>query len=170
MLILITLRSSRRKTSDIYSSSHHCSVPFCAVDDKLVKIVRSDEGGQDTSPPVDSLNAAGDEGEEIGEGFTLQVLSGVRFASLLRFPTLDTVIPAHAWSPEEHQYFPAAFQKASSTLMMCSNSDFLQPLPPQPGLEERINVSAVLPRSLWIEVLSFTHRRCKWYSVLLWKC
>mmetsp|Transcript_38520 Transcript_38520/g.84544 ORF Transcript_38520/g.84544 Transcript_38520/m.84544 type:complete len:333 (-) Transcript_38520:280-1278(-) len=138
------------------------------VDDNLVKVIRNEEGKHDASlttarrdnSSAESGNES-DEEEGISDGFAVQVLSRVRFASLLRLPTFDTIIPAQAWSPEEHQYFPDAFQKASSEIMMCANSDYVQPLPPQPKPEERVNVSAVLPKSLWVEVLSFTHRRCK---------
>lgn len=157
-------------TEDVYLSPLHLLhiLIFFAVDDNLVKVIRNEEGEHNTSLTTtrgdDSSAESGDESDEeegIGDGFALQVLSRVRFASLLRLPALDTIIPAQAWSPEEHQYFPDAFQKASSQLIMCANSDYMQPLPPQPKVEERVNVSAVLPKSLWVEVLSFTHRRCK---------
>lgn len=135
------------------------------MDDKLIKVVRTGEEGHNVPVPTASTNEESDDEdddeEEMEEGFTRQVLSGVRFANLLRQPALSTTIPAQVWSPEAHQYFPDAFQKASLELMMCSNSEYLQPPPPQPKPEERINIAAMLPKSLWIEVLSFTHRRCE---------
>lgn len=108
------------------------------VDDELVKIVRI--------------------GFEKENEFTKHVLSGVRFASLLDSPQMETVIPARLWSPHVHHFFPKNFQKASMQVFLCSNSEYNQPLIQN---QQRNNVAAILPRALWIEILSFTHRKCK---------
>lgn len=108
------------------------------VDDELVKIVRIG----------------------IEDDFTQHVLSGVRFAPLVTTPDIDTVLPARLWSPNLHHFFPSSFQKASMQLFLCSNSDYNQPLPPPS--EKRVNLAATLPRVIWIEILSFTHR--KWFE------
>jgi len=108
------------------------------VDDELVKIVRI--------------------GLEKDNEFTKHVLSGVRFAPLLDSPQMETVIPARLWSPHVHHFFPPSFQKASMQVFLCSNSEYNQPLFNQ----KRNNLAAILPRALWIEILSFTHR--KWFE------
>mmetsp|Transcript_47451 Transcript_47451/g.143649 ORF Transcript_47451/g.143649 Transcript_47451/m.143649 type:complete len:265 (+) Transcript_47451:1284-2078(+) len=47
-------------------------------------------------------------------------------------------------------------------LLMCSNSKCVQP-PPQPKKpSDFLNTAALLPRVMWIEILSFTHR--KWFE------
>jgi hypothetical protein len=97
-------------------------------------------------------------GLEIDNEFTKHVLSGVRFAHLLDSPQMETVIPARLWSPHVHHFFPPSFQKASMQVFLCSNSEYNQPLFNQ----KRNNLAAILPRALWIEILSFTHR--KWFE------
>ena len=98
---------------------------------------------------------------QLGGEFDRQILSGVRFASLLKSPSLRTVIPAKVWTPGSHKFFPDTFQKASRELLLCSNSDYIQPLPIAPRPEDRINVACTLPKSVWTVILSFTHRGCK---------
>lgn len=137
------------------------------VNDQLVKVIRA--GERQTEHQVrrsqdDNSDDISDDNDYqyLGEEFTMEVLSGVCFASLLRTPALETKIDAKVWNPESHCLFPQAFRKASLELLMCSNSKFIQPLPLAPEARHRINVAAVLPKALWMEVLSFTHR--KWFA------
>jgi len=136
------------------------------VDDELTKIVRIGplDGGHDAATgQINSESEDEDADEEQSNNeFTQQVLSGVRFAPLLLYPVLETVIPARGWAPDRHRYFPDTFQQATMELLMCSNAKCVQP-PPQPKKpSDFLNVAAMLPRVMWIEILSFTHR--KWFE------
>jgi hypothetical protein len=95
------------------------------------------------------------------EEFTSHILSGVRFAPLLLHPPNPTVLPAHVWDPTISIFYPIEHKRASMEVLMCSNSAVVQPLPPVPAQEEKINAAAMLPRGVWMEILSFTHRKCK---------
>ena len=146
-----------------------------AVDDQLIRITRSRDGDSDDDTNVgqeeddEELRDARDEdasddeeeGVQLGGQFDRQILSGVRFASLLKSPALSTVIPATVWTPGSHKFYPDTFQKASRELLLCANSEYVQPLPIQPRPEDRINVACTLPKSVWTVILSFTHRGCK---------
>lgn len=102
---------------------------------------------------------------ELDDEFTSQLLSGVRFAPLAVLPTIPTVIPSHVWNPSVRRFYPNEHRNASMALLMCSNSKVLQPLPREPTPDERFNAAAMLPRSIWIEILSYTHRRCKFTTL-----
>ncbi|KAG7352756.1 protein-L-isoaspartateD-aspartate O-methyltransferase PCMT [Nitzschia inconspicua] len=110
------------------------------VDDELVKVVRSQR-------PV------ANEADE----FSSQVISAVRFAPLVASPSLKTVIPARIWSPEEHMFYPDSFRAACKQVLLCSNAKKDQPTEPQP-VPINVNAASLLPRALWMEVLSYTHR------------
>ena len=104
------------------------------VNDQLVKVIRA--GERQTEHQVrrsqdDNSDDISDDNDYqyLGEEFTMEVLSGVCFASLLRTPALETKIDAKVWNPESHCLFPQAFRKASLELLMCSNSKYIQPLP-----------------------------------------
>lgn len=160
-----------------FYSTWHSNAPLYlnAVDDQLIRITRSRDGDRDDDTNVgqeeddEELSDARDEdasddeeeGVQLGGQFDRQILSGVRFASLLKSPALSTVIPATVWTPGSHKFYPDTFQKASRELLLCSNSEYVQPLPIQPRLEDRINVACTLPKSVWTVILSFTHRGCK---------
>mmetsp|Transcript_27675 Transcript_27675/g.40864 ORF Transcript_27675/g.40864 Transcript_27675/m.40864 type:complete len:573 (+) Transcript_27675:772-2490(+) len=94
--------------------------------------------------------------------FSYQVLSGVRFAPLVAEPIIKTVLPARLWSPSSQKFYPDSFQKASMALLLCSNSDYAQPLIPIKKPNQRTNMAAMLPRVIWLEVLSYTNR--KWFE------
>lgn len=108
------------------------------VGDELVKVVRS----QSLSP-------------ETIQKFTTHVLSGVRFAPLLADPDIQTIIPARVWDPSKHHLYPSSFRGACNELLLCSNASRNQPVKIRP--QEKINVASMLPRALWVEVLSFAH-------------
>ena len=101
------------------------------------------------------------------EEFTSQILSGVRFAPLVRNLLKPTILPASIWNPAAQQLYPSEHQRASMEVLMCSNSTMVQPLPPVPVREDRINAAAMLPRGVWMEILSYTHRKCKYEVVRL---
>lgn len=100
----------------------------------------------------------------LNEEFTSQILSGVRFAPLVMSPVVNTVIPANVWNPSIQHGYPPEFKRASMQLLMCSNSQIIQPPPQVPSEEERFNVAAMLPKSLWLEILSYTHRKCECFG------
>ncbi len=95
--------------------------------------------------------------EHQASDFTQQVLSGVRFAPLLGRPVIPTVLPSKVWNPNEHCYYPDSFRKACKVLLLCSNASFQQEPPPP---KEYINLASLLPRVVWMDILSYTHRDC----------
>ena len=117
------------------------------VDGELLKIVR--------------LETSGDGPGTEARAFSQAVLSPVRFAPLLSHPRIATVIPARVWSPSLHQFYPDSFRDSCKTLLLCSRSDYIQEVQPQP--RENVNTASMLPRAVWLEILSYTHRDCKSY-------
>lgn len=99
---------------------------------------------------------------EYNEEFRTEILSAVRFANLLNYPKVTTVIPARVWNPTLHHYYPDDFRESCKALLLCSHAAYNQPLPVQPPPEQKVNASSMLPRALWLEILSYTHRDCKW--------
>ena len=118
------------------------------VGDELVKVVRSQ-----------SKNAKG------SQQFITQVISGVRFAPLLPNPNIETVIPARIWNPSNHSMYPDTFRGACNQLLMCSNANKTQPVPISPQI--KVNAASMLPPALWVEILSFTHRDCKYHDCVI---
>ena len=114
------------------------------------------QGVEDDTGSDDAASLSG-----LDEEFTSQLLSGVRFAPLAMLPVINTFIPSHVWSPSIRRFYPDEHRYASMALLMCSNSEAVQPLPRVPTLDERFNAAAMLPKSIWLEILSYTHRRCK---------
>jgi len=116
------------------------------VGDELLKIVRI----KNTS----SIKSSDD--------LATQVISGVRFASLVSTPDFKTVLPSRVWRPSIHQSYPESFRLASKELMLCSHSSYEQPLPEEVRMGSQINLAAILPRFVWMEILSYTHRN--WFE------
>lgn len=116
------------------------------VDGDLLKVVRLET-------PICN---AGTEPQE----YTEEVLSPVRFAPLVSYPRMGTVIPARVWTPSLHQFYPDSFQKSCKTILLCSRSNYVQPIEPRP--KENVNIAAMLPPALWLEILSYTRRDCKY--------
>jgi hypothetical protein len=110
-----------------------------------VKVVR-------ISSPTDQREA---------QEFTQRVLAGVRFAPLVSYPTIKTVILARIWNPSLHQYYPDSFRNSCKTLLLCSHANYTQSLKPRRPPKEQVNVASMLPRALWMEIMSYTHRDCK---------
>jgi protein-L-isoaspartate O-methyltransferase len=112
------------------------------VDDELVKVVRCQRPSPGTA-----------------NEFTVQVISAVRFAPLVARPSIQTIIPARVWSPEEHMFFPDSFRASCKQVLLCSNAKREQIM--MPLSQKNVNAASLLPRALWMEVLSYTHRDCK---------
>ncbi len=92
--------------------------------------------------------------------YTEESLSPVRFAPLVSHPRIATMIPARVWTPLLHQLYPSSFQRSCKALLLCSHSNHVQPIKPQP--KQQVNAAAMLPRALWLEILSYTRRDCKY--------
>lgn len=112
------------------------------VEDELVKVVRIKSEGPSAT-------------EGVGE-YTHQILAGVHFAPLIANPSIPTVIPARVWTPLLHRYYPDRFRQSCKALLLCAHSTYQQPQP-----QQRVNAACMLPRVLWLEILSYTHRDCK---------
>mmetsp|Transcript_24200 Transcript_24200/g.51399 ORF Transcript_24200/g.51399 Transcript_24200/m.51399 type:complete len:491 (-) Transcript_24200:2821-4293(-) len=114
------------------------------VGDELVKITRSQI-----------------ENSESNQQFVTRVISGVRFSPLLSSPSIHIVIPPRIWDPSNHTTYPDSFHGACNELLLCSNASRTQPVKICP--KKKVNVASMLPRALWVEILSFTHRN--WFDV-----
>jgi hypothetical protein len=126
------------------------------VEDEFVKVVRVGTIYRELESDDEELSTF-----DLNQDFTTQILSGVMFAPLqVQTTAVPTVIPATVWSPTIQQGYPLEFKQASRQLFLCSNSQLIQP-PPVIVYEERINAAALLPNSVWVNILSFTHRKCK---------
>lgn len=117
------------------------------VGDELVKVVR--------------IRRPADGGAHMND-FSQEVLGGVRFTDLLVAPHIVTVLPSRVWSPSVHQTYPESFRKSSKELLLCSHAPYLQPVRPENRPENHVNVAAILPRVLWLEILSYTHHN--WFD------
>jgi hypothetical protein len=115
-----------------------------AVEDELVKVVR-------IQTPASSEKE-----------YTVQVLSGVRFAPLIKNPRMTTVIQARVWSPTDHGLYPDSFRKACEQILLCSQFASKNASAGEAGMPGAAFIAAsLLPRMLWIEVLKFCSRDCK---------
>lgn len=123
------------------------------MDDELVKVVRLSRTNATPSPP---RGLRGRRASALSDDFSQQVISGVRFAPLLNYPSLPTVLRSRIWAPSVHRYYPESFKKSCQAILLCSNAS-KQHQPPK-LVEKQINASAKLPPALWVEVLSYTHR------------
>jgi hypothetical protein len=92
----------------------------------------------------------------LSDEFYQQIVSGVRFTPLVKYPAIPVIIPSQVWSPAVHSHYPDSFRKASDALVMCSLAHIVQPPPKK--IQERVNVAPMLPQSMWAEILSYTHR------------
>lgn len=123
------------------------------VGDELVKVIRI---SQTNSPQENLPRSFRGLSPPLSEDFSQQVLSGVRFAPLVRHPSIPIVLPSRVWSPDVHAYYPETFRSACKEILLCSHASPTQP-PPQPH-QMRVNVASKLPRALWMEILSYTRR------------
>jgi len=127
------------------------------VNDELVKVIRI--GSSDSKKGVDRMDTTE---EYTSDDFAQQVLSSVRFSPLLLTPKVDVIIPSRIWQPDMHKFYPDSFRKACKEIMLCSHSDFVQPLPPVPEKKNCTNLAAMLPQVIWMEILSYTSR--SWFE------
>ena len=156
--------SQQKKIQQLLSPG---GVMVAPVGDELRKIIRSTTTFLSPSATSSSSSTKADVDVEIDpDEFTTQTISGVHFASLLSMPPKKTILPCAQWSTANHHLYPNSFQKAITTLLLCRNSKALQE-PPKPDpvvvLEKDcINVSAFLPKEVWLHILSYTTRKCKY--------
>ena len=115
-------------------------VMVAPVDDDLLKIVRRKNKSQK-------------------EDFIIDSISGVTFAPLVSQPQINTVIPSAQWSTSNHHLYPKSFQDATKTILLCRNSNIQQHEIVQKTKESK-NMSACLPKEVWLHILSFTTRTC----------
>jgi hypothetical protein len=121
------------------------SLPFFLVDDELVKVVRS---------PRNSTMPA-----NCHQEFDENILSPVRFTAMTKHPALETVIPSRVWNSSIHRCYPEIFRVATKEILLCSNASYEQPVKAQPSkVRVQVNIAAMLPRVLWMEIMSYTHR------------
>jgi len=123
--------------------TNHFPLFNITVGDELVKIVRKNEC----------------QNPHNNKQFDTRIISGVRFAPLLSNPSIETIIPARVWDPSNHTLYPDSFRGACNQLLLCSNAKRDQPVKAVPT--NKVNAASMLPRALWVEILSFTHRNCK---------
>ena len=129
------------------------------VGDELLKVVRIRSKSRSTSGNDNDII---DDEEENDCNFTTETILGVTFASLLKYPKIPTVIPATQWDISNHRFYPDSFQKATKALLLCRNSNVVQPIQRRPNDEK--NVAATLPKEVWLHILSFTTRKCRYYD------
>lgn len=141
---------------------HSSNTPFffITVDDDLVKVLRVSETRHTEETPDDAAAARPRRlrgyASLLSNDFSVQVLSGVRFANLLETPAIPTILPSRIWEPARHARYPDSFKRACKQIMLCSRSDVVQPAPPV--VTELVNAAAILPRAVWLKVLSYTTR------------
>lgn len=85
-------------------------------------------------------------------------ITGVHFAPLQKRPKIDIVIPAKTWSPSLHSSYPQSFQDSIKEVLLCSRTPYIQHMPKETVL---VNMSATLPRDIWVHIFSFANRNCK---------
>lgn len=128
------------------------------MDDELVKVIRISQGGPETSNAQSVPRSIRGQPPTLSTDYSQQVVSGVRFTPLLSKPVMPTKIQSHVWGPDQHKYYPESFRKTCKEILLCAHSPFLQPLPEPVIPKDRINGASLLPRQLWVEVLSYTRR------------
>jgi hypothetical protein len=138
-----------------------CTISFnftrSAVDDELVKVVRVGKGLGGASESRSRIpRSFRGQPPPLSDEFYQQIVSGVRFTPLVKYPAIPVMIPSQVWSPAAHSHYPDSFRKASNALVMCSLAPVAQPPPEK--MQQRVNVAPMLPQSMWAEILSYTHR------------
>jgi hypothetical protein len=135
-------------------------VSFCSVDDELLQITRVRRSPTNTTSVPRSVRGVP---PTLSEDFTEHVITGVRFATLLNSPVIPTTIRSRVWDPTLHKYYPENFRNSCKEILLCSQAPLIQPPPVDPTtVERRINLASQLPKSIWMEILSFTHR--DWFA------
>ena len=133
------------------------NLTLSAVDDELVKVVRVGKGLGGVSQSRSRIpRSFRGQPPPLSDEFYQQIVSGVRFTPLVKYPAIPLMIPSQVWSPAAHSHYPDSFRKAGNALVMCSLAPIVQPPPEK--IQERVNVAPMLPQSMWAEILSYTHR------------
>jgi hypothetical protein len=132
------------------------------VDDELLQVTRVQYSNNVPATGVPRTLRGGP--PILSEDFTEHVITGVRFAALLNNPEMPTVIRSRIWGPSLHKHYPESFRLSCKEILLCSCAPIFQlpPIDPSPTVENQINLAAHLPKSIWIEILSYTHR--DWFA------
>jgi hypothetical protein len=72
------------------------------------------------------------------------------------------IIRSRIWEPSLHRFYPESFRESSKEIMLCSSASQVQPcrsrLSQRQGRQQQVNAASLLPRALWMEILSYVHR------------
>jgi hypothetical protein len=133
---------------------------FVPVEDDLLKVTRIGIRTNARKISIGSEMDTDDPNPLSPAEFSQTVLSGVRFATLLPHPKIGTTLPSTVWNPNIHHQYPDSFRSSCREILLCSNA--AQKQKPMPVKENSsVNVAGLLPRVVWMEILSYTHRDCK---------
>ena len=126
------------------------------MDDELLQVTRVRNSTDTVADIPRSVRGAP---LALSQDFNEHVVTGVRFASLVTSSSSPTVIPSRIWGPQLHKHYPETFRNSCREILLCSQASTYQPPPVVPIVKEcNINVASQLPKSIWIEILSYTHR------------
>ena len=127
------------------------------VDDELLQLTRVRNS---TSVIADLPRSVRGAPPVLSQDFNEHVVADVRFASLVHTSSSPTVIPSRIWGPSLHKHYPETFRNSCREIFLCSQASAYQPPPAVPLVKKEcfINVAAQLPKSIWMEILSYTHR------------
>lgn len=154
MIVPVGIDCPRQPLTHLYS--HPMTM---AVEDELVKVFRLSDTGAPSGSAAPPRRPRG-QSSRLSEDFSQEVISGVRFAPLVRNPSIPTVLPSRIWSPDVHASYPVTFRAACKQILLCSHAAPSQPVPETRN--EGLNVAAKLPRALWMEILSYA--RQDWFE------
>lgn len=129
------------------------------MEDELLQVTRV-RNATTTSNGSDIPRSVRGAPPALSPDFNERVVTGVRFASLVNSASSPTVIPSRIWGPSLHKHYPETFRNSCKEILLCSQASAYQP-PPAITIvkkENTINLAAQLPKSIWIEILSYTHR------------
>lgn len=131
-----------------------------AVDDELLKITRIGNSMTESERRSPVPRTIRGRPPPLSADYSQQVISGVRFSPLVGSPAMPTVIRSRVWVPSLHRYYPESFRKSCKEILLCAHAPTYQPSPPVAS--QQINVASQLHRSIWMEILSYTHR--DWFA------
>jgi hypothetical protein len=139
--------------------THALLVALLSVGDELVKVTRLSRSETLTLDISSAANTFRLRPPLLNNSdFVTDIISGVRFTGMID-PTPSSrapiIIPHRIWEPALHSYYSETFRTACRTVLLCANAD-----PSRHPYAE-----ASLPRALWLEVLTYTHR--DWFELPL---
>lgn len=155
--IYIGATIERSKMKELASLLRLGGIMVGPVDDELLQVTRIRKSDSTSSDLPRSFHG---NSHKLSDDFSENVITGVRFASLVNGPPLPTVIQSRVWGPSLHKHYPETFRNSCKEILLCSQASAHQPPPFVPIIKkaDQINVAAQLPKSLWLEVLSFCNR------------